>query len=218
MQKSALTVLLVLLCLVLGVAPALAQDDEEFDDEAGGSDIDRTRSGMYLSVRGLYGIDFFNLNGVRTLAREGVTPGAGIDTRVGYRITPIFAVEGQFEWHKDYTLTGNVIRGPFGIPVRPQSVWEAIGGSLNGKAYLPLGPFHPYLLAGVGLLHNTQRGPGDIRVHDTGAAFRGGVGADLYGFGSDQWALTAEVDYVAGVGDVEYFHAVVVSGGFTWRW
>jgi Outer membrane protein beta-barrel domain len=213
MRNCPRALLLVLWCACLLVAwTARAQDDE-------GEEIDRTRSGFYFSPRGLYAFDFFNIDGTRAFARSNIQPSFGIDARLGYRLTPIFAVEGQFEWLSDFTLTGPAVYSSGGV-TRPRVKVEGLTGGVAGKAYLPLGAVQPYALVGVGALnaHTSTQGAVPLSRYQTGAAFRGGLGADLYGFGSDDFALTAEADYVAGVGDVEWLHYLSVNFGFLWRW
>lgn len=215
MRKRGLAVVLGVIGLVVA-APAFAQDDDE---------LDRLRSGVYFSARGLYAIDHFDLEGRnrfskgREFASVGVGDSSGIDARLGYRINSILAAELQLEWTKQFDVKQQRELLYGFVQFRGTAFAEGIAPFVNGKAYAPLGgAFQPYAAIGVGGLFMNTKGPFSQSITENGPAVRAAVGMDLYGFGSDSFAITLEGGYTVGLADAQRYRYVATSAGFTWRW
>jgi opacity protein-like surface antigen len=140
--------LLPLLVLLLS-APALAESAEP----------DYSRPGVYIGVEGLVGVETrYELDGdITILAIDGRPPDPevlpyddqrvdaafGVNGRIGYRLHPRVAVEGEFEW-----INGFDVKGFNDVKITDGEGWFA---SANVKGYLLTDRrFQPFLLAGVG--------------------------------------------------------------------
>jgi hypothetical protein len=240
MRKCALAVLSGLVCLGLGMAPALAEDDG-WGDEGGGDELDRAREGFFLTATANYAVDNFSLPDTQGLAgspgrdfnRDTIDPSWGFSVRAGWRFNRFLAAEGQLEYENDFGFRGNEVTDPnqlFG-GVR------AVTFFANGRGYIPgsgllEGWIQPYAVAGFGFMAvgSTDRTiqivvdgmPTDIEFQNAGfqvgPALRGGFGFDIYGYGSDAAGVNIETAYAVGLGDVWETQYWVTNFGLFYRW
>lgn len=156
------------------------------------ADQEYGRSGPYLGAGGTYG--FENFDGV-----PGAGGGWGYNLKGGYRFNQFFAIEAEFE-----QLLG--MESNLG----DIDSWVLTAA---GKAFALDGPIQPFALAGIGWAGVDQSGAGG--VDDDGLGFRFGAGVDFYA--TRNIAITAEVGYILGTGDVGDFNLVPVSLGVLYR-
>jgi opacity protein-like surface antigen len=98
----------------------------------------------------------------------------GLDARVGYRLRPRWALEGNYQYVPGF----EVERGGAGklVDLNVHGLW------LNGKMiFLTEDTFQPYLLGGAGMLHvNSDATIPGFSADGTGFAGRMGAGADVW--------------------------------------
>lgn len=146
-----------------GVTRASAQDDF-------------AREGVYVGVAGTFATytsaeDELDDAGVDADVDEAL----GLNARLGYRLHPNFAVEGEFEWLSE----ADIDVSPFG----DIATIESFVLTLNGKLYVLTGRVQPFLLAGVGYMQgeieDSVAGV-DVSQEEESFAARVGGGLDIY--------------------------------------
>lgn len=141
--------------LLLAGAPSLANAASEF-----------SRNALYL--RGGITASF------DATILFGTTSGVGVGGALGYRLHPRIALEGQFEWQGNQSVTLFATSGSL-------SRWDATG---NAKLFLATGRFQPFIVGGVGYVRGSGSCVGDFCTGGGAAAdsflARLGLGLDVY--------------------------------------
>ena len=150
---------------------------------------DYARPGLY--VQGNFVIAIENFDDVP----DGLTDaGLGASGRVGYRLAPMFAVEGQFEYSGDFSdVSGLDLTGKL--------------ATINAKAYFLHDELQPYALAGLG------GGWADFDPGSDVDAFVVKLGGGLDFYFSESWGVNGEVVYNIGTGDLDDFNYTGISLG-----
>ena len=165
-----------ILCL-FEAAPVLAQH------------LDYARPGMYAQLNGVASFESFDG------APSGLfDPGVGASGRVGFRMSPQFAVEGIVEYSGDFVASS-------GIDLSATLL------SANARYYVLTDRVQPYVTTGVGWgFANTNLGS-----DESGFVGRFGGGLDFYL--SESWGLTAEFAYNVASGDIDGFDYTTLGWG-----
>ena len=174
---------------------ALAQED------------DFARSGGYLGISGTYAGD---ASRVKNLSENSL----GINARVGLRLAPNIAVEGEFEHLDGFDVA------VAGTPIGIIESWVLTG---NVKGLLLTGRIQPYFVAGMGVLRakfvDTGGTLGSLdfpaQTRDTGFAVRLGGGVDVYV--TRHLVVTLGASYVIPTGGVEDLDFLSVAFGAQYR-
>jgi opacity protein-like surface antigen len=121
-----------------------------------------------------------------------------MDVRLGWRQTPLWSVEAQFEW----------------IPNHNGIEYGAWWIGANGKFYANLleDRLQPYFLIGAGGLYVKQPQSNGLQVD---WAFRNGIGVDYYL--TENWSVGGETTFVWGVGNVWKYYYLAVGLGAQYR-
>lgn len=168
----------ILALLALGASAAFAQD--------------YSRTGMYGQLNGVASFD--SIDGVPSSALDNAI---GVSGRIGYRLTPRLAFEGQVEYSGDFACCGADV--------------SATVVTANGKFFVMTERAQPYLLWGLGGAFGSFSIPGFGSAKDSGFAVKIGGGLDYYV--SESWGLTGEVSYNIGTGDLEDFNYIAIGWG-----
>ena len=178
----------VVLVLTFSTAAAAQSDEGEY-----------ARTGPYLGIAGTYAIEEFDSRPI------DVENTIGLNARVGYRILPYLAAEVQYEWGSDFDL--DLSGGDFGNPAAGEIDGEIDThlATVNVKgiyASPTAGPFQPYLLVGVGVMHAVVdvSAPG-LSDDELGFAARFGGGFDIYFW--EHISASLEGAYILPTGDVD---------------
>ena len=175
-----------LLFALLLAAPALAQDEDE----------SFSREGPYLGFDALLAIE----NSADSL---DVSETGGLAGRIGFRLTPEFALELEGEWAH---LDG---RNPWSLSI--VSKLYPTPWFLDGQAGFFDDRLQPYFVSSAGII------VGELgRGQEPASSFRIGSGADFW-LNSDL-ALTGQFVYVANAGDATDYDSVNLRLGVTWRY
>ncbi len=137
------------------------------------------RRGAYVGANATYAFDLFQTE-IYSAAGFAAVPldysdSWGFNVRAGYRLLSFLAIEAQYEWLDGIDISGPAI-GPIGT-YEP----DVLTGNL--KLILPTWRVQPYALAGIGMTSwDIDFAPSTLLVDasDTGFAFRGGAGIDIY--------------------------------------
>ena len=179
------------------------------------SESDYARNGLYIGLGGSYAIyteledstedALFALGYVLTVDIENPV---GLNARVGYRASPHFAVEGQFEWlsKADVAIAG--------VDLLTVDSWIL---TANSKYYPLTDRVQPFILAGLGVaqFHVEDKFGFGIEDRLTGFAFRVGGGVDFYA--TRNLVLAVDVSYVLGTGDINDIDFVSFGWGLQYR-
>jgi hypothetical protein len=162
---------------LLGATPMLAQD------------LDYGRSGMYAQLSGVASFESFDG------APGGLfDTGIGASGRVGFRMSPQFAVEGMVEYSGDFVDAS-------GIDLSATLL------AANARYYMLTDRVQPYVTTGVGWgFANTN-----LISDESGFVGRFGGGLDFYISGS--WGLTGEFAYNVASGDIDGFNYMTLGWG-----
>ena len=154
---------------------------------------DYDREGAYAVLNGVYAVE--NFDGVPS----GLVDNAfGVSGRLGYRATPMLAVELQAEYTGDFSDVAG-------------ADLTATLFSVNAKVYLPYGEFQPYLLAGFGgAWADVSPGPDEDDFFG-----RLGGGADFYF--NERWGVLVEAAYNMAIDDLEDLDALSIGFGVFYR-
>ena len=151
---------------------------------------DFDRPGAYGALNGVTSIE--------TIDNDGVTEvGTGVSGRLGYRLSPQLAVEGQADWSGDFAEGGLDVTS------------TTITGNL--KYYLAQEKVQPYLLAGIGVQI------ADTNFTSSESAFVARVGGGLDFYLSERFGLLGEVAYNIPTGDLDGFDYLSVGWGVFYR-
>lgn len=174
------------LLALLVAMPASAQEEESF-----------SREGPYLGIEALLAADLSD-DDVLDVSEAG-----GIAGRIGFRMTPEFAMEVEGEWAY---LDG---RNPWSLsvvskiyPVRFFA--EERDGFFDDR-------LQPYIVSSIGII-----------VGDLGRGKEPAMTARI-GAGTDWWltsdvALTGQFVYVGNAGDATDYETINLRAGLTWRY
>ncbi len=183
---------------------------------ASAQEFDRT--GAYIGVGGVIGIEDFNVDQVpnslgiekfdpnRSQLDMGDTGMGGVDFRAGYRFHANVAGELNYFWVDSYNVN---FQGSKAGSIDLQ------GLTANVKAYPLTGQFQPYLLGGVGLARGEFEGNSS-----TDLTWKAAAGIDLYPFTDApkaHWALYFEGSYLLPQGDVEDLNLWSCTMGVKYR-
>ncbi len=164
---------------------------------AEGETGDYSREGPYLGLDGLLAIE-------NSTDRLDVDNTGGLAGRIGYRLTPEFAMELEGEWAY---LDG---RNPWSLSTvlkfYPFEFLEAnpLEAALEGR-------LQPFVVSSAGII------VGDLgRGQNPGGSFRAGVGTDFWL--NNDLAVSWQVVYVANAGDGADYDTVNTRLGVTWRY
>jgi opacity protein-like surface antigen len=175
-------------------APAAAQEEETAATTSGAGAERR----LYGTLGGLWAVDAFD-----TPSLANTQNSYGLDTRVGYRLTGIFAAEVQYQWAARYEITqGGAEIGKV----------ETHAATANVKAGLLESALQPYLLFGVGIV-NAQLNPGNDATE-----FGLRVGGGLQWFVTEHVGLYGELTYLQPFGPLKDFAAVPIAFGAAFRY
>lgn len=195
---------------------------------ASGETDDYARRGLYAGVGGAYVIEQFDLPDATIRLPESpifhfdVDGGDswGAEARVGYRLHPNLAAEGQLQYYDNFGI--DVIEPSDASP----SDFLALNGlslMVNVKGYPFTGRIQPYGLVGLGLLWLHTHSP--RTVHDdleTGfdkneVGFAGRIGVGIDGYLTQNLLLNVETSYLLPTGDLSDFRMVPISLGVQYR-
>jgi opacity protein-like surface antigen len=209
-------ILTITLAAMLASAPAVQAQDEDLGElttrkpakrmTAAEEELnDPARIGPYLGAGAVYALETFSNVGMPT------SDSGGFNVRVGYRYPPHVAGELQVESYPQFD-------GPDGNGVDEFLVngWN-VGGNVRG--YILKGKFQPFVLMGVNYMDmetTIPSGPAaKINKQDDGVGMRFGGGMEIYAF--QKVAVTADISYVLGLGEVDGYDLVAFSLGFIFR-
>ncbi len=176
---------------------------------------DYAATGPYLGVGAAFAWDNFD-----RLGRLDPDMAYGIDAWGGYRFLSFLAAELQVEYlngfddHYEINLLPDIINGSPLLLARVEVEGEVVTFTGNLKAYLPLGRFQPFVLAGVGQGH-VELDYGWREFSETAFAARFGGGFDLYV--TDALALQLSSSYVLQTGDLDGLDYVSLIAGLQYR-
>jgi opacity protein-like surface antigen len=151
--------------------------------------LDYARSGMYAQLNGV--ASFESIDG----APSGLfDTGIGASGRVGFRMSPHFAVEGSVEYSGDFVE-------PSGFDLSVTLL------SANARYYVLTDRVQPYVTTGVGWgLANTN-----LTSDESGFVGRFGGGLDFYF--AESWGLTGEFAYNVASGDIDGLNYMTLGWG-----
>jgi opacity protein-like surface antigen len=157
---------------------------------------DYDRAGMYGQLNGVAAID--NFDGVPSSALDTAI---GVSGRIGYRLDPRLAVEGQIEYSGDFIGSGADL--------------TATLVTVNGKFYFLQDQIQPYALAGIGGAFGHVDIPGLGSDEENAFVVKFGGGLDFYL--NDQWGLAFEAVYNLGTGDFDDLDYTSIGWGAFYR-
>lgn len=207
-------------------------DDEYMDDEEMGEERDAleyAQSGVYLSGsatlalatqrsdmkdRSQDGLD--SVPGFESASSDLEDLNWGMNGRLGYRISPHWAAEAEFEWIRRFEIDTKVRFDDDSVQEKSTDI-RFVTATANGKYFLLTGRIQPYVVGGAGYGYATANLAGQsTKDRDDGFVLRAGAGVDLYA--NRDVALTLETAYVlptsSGIEDLDY---VAVQLGFMLR-
>jgi opacity protein-like surface antigen len=172
-----------ILALSLGATSALAQD--------------YARPGLYAQLNGVASFDSFD--GVPSSVLDTAIGASG---RVGYRLMPMLAIEGQVEYSGDFVdccdtdITTTLL-------------------TANAKFYVLQDQVQPYLLAGMGGAFANVNTSGFGSADENAFAVKVGGGVDFYV--NERFGLMLEAVYNIGTGDLDDFNYTGLGWGAFYR-
>ncbi len=162
---------------------------------------DYAATGPYLGVGAAFAWDNFD-----EVGNWAPDMAFGFDAWGGYRFLSFLAAELQIEYLNGFDTEhspGNELE------------FQAVTFTGNLKAYLPLGRFQPFFLAGVGLGYFEFDTVWVEGISDTALAARFGGGIDFYL--TDALALQLSSSYVLQTGDLDGADYVSLIAGLQYR-
>jgi opacity protein-like surface antigen len=217
-MKHARVVAIGLALLALVVGPARAEDD-----------IESRRSGPYVGVNAGVAIPNFNFGHFATpppfQARTSEEVSVEVLARAGWRLFPHVAIEGQYEWIREWELK-----------TKREQCAQASAQVFTGnvRVFAPFDAVHPYLVGGAGAGRFKSRArrvrfdnsgindcvpkPGMASTQeDWELAVRLGGGLDVYITRHVTFNLEASTIYAPDKVWDEEFPFVSISGGLGYR-
>jgi hypothetical protein len=194
--------------------------DEEEAEEAEDDDSDvweQTYRGFYIQGQGSYAIlttendaeseveSIAGISGANTTSDDSW----GYGGRIGWRVMPFLALEGQVEIQNRFEFDHDTPGGEV------QSDLRFLTATLNAKGYLPMERFQPYVLVGGGYANANVDPPATSDDNSHGGAARFGGGVDLYG--TENVGVFTEVAYVLPFGDLDDYDHVSIGFGLVIR-
>ena len=170
------------------------------------ADSDFTRSGGYVGLAGVYAIDASAISAVTENSM-------GLAMRLGYRMTPNIAFEGQFEWIDGFDITDD--------PGHRLESWSLTG---NLKGLLMTGRIQPFGILGMGVLRTRFVDAGNglpvpfdtfSNVTRSGFAMRFGAGVEFYV--TRNIVVSLDGGYVLPTGSVQDLDYGSFGFGTQWR-
>jgi opacity protein-like surface antigen len=159
------------------------------------------RDGWYVGVGASYAKE--NIDGIDD-------DDFGINGYFGYRFLRYFAAECEVEWIRRF-------EEPY---VEVDRVWTV---QANGKAYLPLGRFQPFVSAGMGLVQARVRlvdvpaaASVTLQTRQKGA-FGGRLGGGLDVYITESVVFSVSAKYTMATGGLDGFEYVSAGGGLQYR-
>ena len=218
--------LLVMAVCALTAVPCLAGDDRDDDHRYGydhrrdardvDEDWDFDRPRLYIGLGPLWAMENFDDHRATVRTGGGALTSVeatdaddtwGADARVGYRVHPHLAIEGQGQYYGDFHLRGVV---PGATSASDVAKLEGLSFTTNVKIFPITGRVQPYFLLGGGFLwarfHDAARSTESLTF-----AGRGGVGADFYI--DENFAVNIEGTYLAPTDELQDFRLAGITGG-----
>lgn len=200
---------------------------------ASGEIGDYARRGLYVGVGAAYVIEQFDLPDEVVRAPESpislrdVEGGDswGAEARVGYRIHPNVATEGQLQYYDNFAIDVAHDGRPMS-PLRKALTLNGLSLMANVKGYPFTGRVQPYALGGLGLLWLHAQGsrpPSDdffymrAGFEDNDVQFAGRIGGGIDGYITRNLLLNVEVSFVLPTGNLHDFRMVPISLGVQYR-
>lgn len=156
------------------------------------------RSGVYGGLSGTFGISLF-ADQVEAFLPNNPKLGnsAGFQIRLGYRLASWIALEAQYEWLNEFTVTQtsqDTYESRTVGEFRPQTV------TANLKLILPTGRIEPHVIVGLGVsIWEGTLTQSTISRKDTAFAARIGAGVDFHL--TQSWVLNATGTGVMGTAE-----------------
>ena len=170
------------------------------------ADTEYTRPGAYIGLAGIYAVD------ASAISAE-TENSMGLAARLGYRLGPNLAIEGQFEWVDGFDITA-----------RAGSRFESWSLTGNLKGLLLTGRIQPFGVLGMGVMRTRfiDAGAGlpppfDVYSNLTrsGFAMRFGGGVELYV--TRNIVVSLDGSYVLPTGSVQDLDYVAFGFSAQWR-
>jgi opacity protein-like surface antigen len=206
------------LATAVAALPVFAAEEEEEEEEEQEEEVSwYAENGLYLVGAAMYGFptDEGQLEDRVEDAIEGpssardVRGSFGFDTRLGYRVDPRAAIEGQFVWIRSFDVRADTAGGTVEAEAR------FLATTANAKIFLLTDRVQPYVVAGIGWGWSHLQVPGTTDERDGNFVARAGAGVDLYG--SRFVALNLEASYLLADTDIDPFDHVSIGAGLTLR-
>jgi opacity protein-like surface antigen len=192
----ALRILMLGLLLALVSATTLLTSASAEDHE-----VDFSRTGTYIGVSGVYVLEKWP----GTNKDAGADDTAGVNIRVGMRVTEWASAEIQLEFVDDY------------FPDERQD-FQTITATVNTRVYPFAGRIQPFAIAGMGIVSSIvdhRDRLSSIKQSNADWGIRAGGGIDFYY--TEHVALSLEGTYVFTVGDVKDIDHVSIGLGLLYR-
>jgi hypothetical protein len=190
------------------------EGEGEGDELAERGPRDFHRSGVYIGMGAVYGLENFDLEGVERSRQLNLdaTNSWGVNARVGYRFHPNLAAEIEGDYYQGFDLEDSD-----GLD------WLNADGftlTANGKFFLMTNRIQPYLLAGAGIMFmnvdpgafSMPRTPSWERTEFVG---RLGPGIDVYV--CDYFLLYGEAAYLLPAGALSDYPLASFNFGVQYR-
>ena len=134
---------------------------------------------------------------------------AGFYTTYGYRLNPHAAAQLHFQYLPDTDVEFD------GVKLLEVNTWTLTG---DIKGYLPMGPFQPYVLAGLGIMHTKQKSTLGIGSKASTEEFVVRLGGGIDYYLTENYVFEVELGGVLPSGDLKgldlFTFAVGLQYGF----
>ena len=152
------------------------------------------RDGVYLGLGGTLGIYAEHA--------DDLDEPVGLNARVGYRMHPHLAAEGEFEWLPEADVDGT------------NATVQAWTTTANVKAFVLTDRIQPFLLIGMGFMVGEGSAGGSSSTEGEFAA-RFGTGVDLYV--THNFLATFDIHYVLPTDNLDELDYVRIGWGIGYR-
>ena len=190
---------------------------------ARGEGDDYARRGLYVGAGASYVLERFDfpsatasVNG-SSLVRLDVDSGDswGAEGRVGYRLHPNVAVEGQLQYYDEFGLDVQI--SPGSNVSRQVLTIDGLSVMGNVKGYPLTGRVQPYGLAGMGFLWLQFEDTRGLGIEHNEVEFAGRVGAGIDAYLTRNLLLNLETSYLLPTGDLDNARMIPISFGVQYR-